>query len=448
MRRRTRAMALTGAVLALGMAACSTPAKTTARPKPKTLIGASTACGTETGKGCAPVAKRVDLTMPVFSNPTRITNPLFPISSVTQMIQLGTVEGKPFRAEVTLLPETKTIEWNGTKIETVVSQYTAYHDGRIEEIALDWYAQADDGSVWYFGEDVFNYADGRLADTEGTWITGKDGPAAMIMPAAPTVGHVYRPENSPGIVFEEVVVKTTGRTVQGPRGPVDGAITVTELHMDGTHEDKTFAPGYGEFFTGTDKDSEAAALAVPTDAIAGPVPPELTAITRTALAVFGDATRQDWPAAASHTGDIRSAWTAYETSGVPSLLRSQLRDALGRLDKAVASRSRTTAGHAALDVAYASLDLELRHRPPAEIDRERFGIWARRLQLDAASGRAGPVSGDVITLGWIRDRFAHTLPTGAVTAIRDALADAKAASDAKDMTGAARAAQRLLAALG
>ena len=53
-----------------------------------------------------------------------------------------------------------------------------------------FYAQADDGSVWYLGEDVFNYEDGAIADTAGTWFAGIDGPAAMIMPADPKVGDV------------------------------------------------------------------------------------------------------------------------------------------------------------------------------------------------------------------------------------------------------------------
>ena len=66
-----------------------------------------------------------------------------------------------------------------------------------EEVAYDLYAQADDGSVWYFGEDVFNFADGAIVDTHGTWIAGVDGPAAMIMPADPQVGDVTGPRTSP-----------------------------------------------------------------------------------------------------------------------------------------------------------------------------------------------------------------------------------------------------------
>ena len=136
----------------------------------------------------------------------------------------------------------------------------------MHEVAYDYYAQADDGSVWYFGEDVFNFADGAIVDTHGTWIAGTDGPAAMIMPADPQVGDVYRPENIPGLVFEEVVVKAVDERLDGPFGPIEGGLLVEELHMDGTREDKCFAPGYGEFYTASDSDVEALALAVPTDA--------------------------------------------------------------------------------------------------------------------------------------------------------------------------------------
>ena len=46
----------------------------------------------------------------------------------------------------------------------MVSQFVAYGDGRVLEVARDYYAQADDGSVWYFGEDVDNYEDGVVVD--------------------------------------------------------------------------------------------------------------------------------------------------------------------------------------------------------------------------------------------------------------------------------------------
>ncbi|MEQ1882583.1 MAG: hypothetical protein ABL878_16620, partial [Burkholderiales bacterium] len=151
----------------------------------------------------APESARVDLKNPVFTKPLAITNPLFPIAGMQQVIQLGEdEEGKPKRVEFTLLPETKVIDWRGQKIETRVVQFLAFLDGEIDEVALDFHAQADDGAVWYFGEDVFNYGDGIIADHEGTWLTGRDGAPAMIMPANPKVGDVYRPEDVRNVVFE------------------------------------------------------------------------------------------------------------------------------------------------------------------------------------------------------------------------------------------------------
>src|SRR5258705_4564591 len=88
----------------------------------------------------------------------------------------------------------------------------------------------------------------------------------MIMPAQPPVGSVYRPENAPGIAFEEVRVDKVDQQIDGPSGKISGAIEVNELHMDGTREGKVFAPGYGEFSTGSPGgDLEAASLASPTD---------------------------------------------------------------------------------------------------------------------------------------------------------------------------------------
>ena len=66
-----------GLVAALALSGCDSDSKS-ATAAPATLP--STACGTYTGQGCAPASKRVDLTRPTFSSPTKIINQLFPIS--------------------------------------------------------------------------------------------------------------------------------------------------------------------------------------------------------------------------------------------------------------------------------------------------------------------------------------------------------------------------------
>ena len=190
----------------------------------------------------APDSSRVDLCLPTFTHPTQITNPLFPVSSQGSVLLVGRVDGQAFRTEVTLLDHTRVIPWAGMQVEVAVSQYVAFLGGRIHEVAYDLYAQDDAGNVWYFGEDVYNFLDGSIGDTHGTWIAGIDGPAAMIMPADPQPGDVYRPENIPGFVFEEVTVKKTGQPFRGPFANASGALVISELHMDGSRERKTLRP--------------------------------------------------------------------------------------------------------------------------------------------------------------------------------------------------------------
>jgi hypothetical protein len=398
----------------------------------------------------APESERVDVAAPSFSDPTSVTNPLFPISDLHSAILNGRVEGKPFHTETTLLPETRTIEGpSGEPVETLVSQYTAFLDGRIEEVALDFYAQADDGSVWYFGEDVFNYnEDGVIADTEGTWLAGKEGPAAMIMPAEPQVGDVNRPENIPGLVFEEVRVKTVDKTVDGPRGPVGGAMVGEELHDDGTFSDKVFAPGYGEFYSAHQGDVEALALAAPTDALPAPPPTELRALNRGAAEAFDAAQARDWKSASASAEELSAAWRAHRAGEVPPRLVAPMVRALDGLDRAIANRDRAVAGTAAIDVAQAALDLELQYRPPTEIDRARFELWARQVLVDAQAGDLTGVSGDVAALEWVRDRFAHTLQDTDLTRVDTRLAALRESVVDRDLGAAADEAASLRDALG
>ena len=305
----------------------------------------------------APDSLRVDLGTPTFSNPTDVSNPLFPIRSIARAVFYGYVEGEPLRLETTLLAETRTFEVDGQPVETLVSQFLALVNGRIHEIAIDHYAQADDGSVWYFGENVFNYEDGEVADTEGTWFAGRDGPAAMIMPANPRVGDVWRPENICEIVFEEVTAKETGLTVQSAHGPVSGALKVQELHIEGALEDKTFAPGYGEWTSGGGNDLEALVLAIPADALPGLPPQDLETLTAGAIEIFDVAPGEDWEAMSERVGDMAAAWERFKAGGVPAMVDTVMEGALDTLVGAVEAQEVEGSRQAALRVALPTLCL-------------------------------------------------------------------------------------------
>jgi hypothetical protein len=425
-----------GVSAALTVAACGGDDTDEATPVPQPTAAQLEAAGLEK-LPLAPESERVDITMPPLSNATEVTNPLFPITDLHSAVLSGRVDGKPFHTETTLLPETRVVEWtDGQQVETAVSQYMAFLDGRLQEAALDFYAQADDGSVWYFGEDVFDYRNGEVFTTEGTWLAGKDGPAQMIMPGDPQVGQVHRAENIPAVAFEEVEIKTSGKTVNGPTGPVDGAMVARELHDDGSYSDKVFAPEYGEFLTRDGPDVEAMALAVPTDALEGSVPPELQNVSSEADESFDAIEARDWSRAAAGAEDASAAWREYRSGTVPPRLATEMTRALEELPRAIESRDRAGAGTAAIDVAQSALDLELRFRPPAEIDLARFELWARQIIVDASANDIGGITGDVATMEWTRDRFTHTLDPADVTRINAHLLELQGSVADKDPAAA------------
>jgi hypothetical protein len=394
-----------------------------------------------TRRRLAPDSRRVDLVMPSFTHSTQVTNPLFPISTLNAVI-VGEVDGEPLKIETTLLPETKTVAWGGQRVQALQSQFCAYLKGRITEVAVDLYAQADDGSVWYFGEDVVDYERGVAATTAGTWRVGLDGPAAMIMPGHPKVGDVYRTENIPGVAFEQVTVKQVGVTVNGPSGPIPGAMVGQELHQDETAlEPKTFAPGHGEWFSGGGHDFEANALAVPADALAAATPAELTTLSSDADHLVDTARSGDWNAASATVKRMISTWTTFRAGGVPERLGAQMSQALHALATAVGARNSQEAQQAALEVADASLDLQLRYRPAVQINLARFQLWARQLMVDAAANNAGAVHGDVTTLAWIRDRVALDSADG--NGINDQLRYLRSVADAHEFEVAMVQAARL-----
>lgn len=394
--------------------------------------------------GIAPDSARVDMVKPTFTNPTLIDNPLLPITEVEQIIQVGHKEGKPHRTEFTLLPGTKSIAWNGEQTEVRMLQFVAYLDGRILEHAIDYLAQADGGAVWYFGEDVFNYEDGIVADHEGTWLAGQDGPPAMIMPAHPRVGNVYRVENFPSKAFEEVTVMAVNQTLEGPRGLIKGVMFVQQIGLERKTTVKAFAPGYGEFLA----HSEDAAVAVPTDALSTPLPAELEILLTGAKTIFTTASPEDWDAISATLGAMSDAWNAHQSAvdlgNLFPLLDEQMAQAFNALTAAVEQRNPEEMRKAAYAVAVATLDLQMPYQPRPEIDLARFDLWAQRVLVDVQAGDPGAVKGDVTTLELVRDRFAHLLDNADHSAIDTLLVELRAAADTEKLEMAATSAGQLL----
>ena len=118
---------------------------------------------------------------------------------------------------------------------------------------------------------------------------------------------------------------------------------------------------------------------------------------------------------------------------MPELLAGHMSDALDSLERAVRARKPVDSRLAAIGVAVASLDLQLRHRPPAEIDLARLDLQAAMLGVDAAAEDLPAVRSDVANLDWIRDRIAHALDDADRSRIDTVIIEAVGAAGDEDL---------------
>jgi Ca2+-binding RTX toxin-like protein len=179
-----------------------------------------------------------------------IDNPLFPLQPGTTY----TYESPPGSAEAVVGTFTVTRETiNILGVTCVVVAHIETVDGVLVEKTKDYFAQDTSGNVWYLGEDVKNFEDGKFVDTEGTWRAGVDNATAgFIMLADPQVGDSYDQEHAPDVALDHAdVVSINGLIPPAdvPYGPdpfTKGLDTLESTPLEpGVFEHKIYAPGVG-----------------------------------------------------------------------------------------------------------------------------------------------------------------------------------------------------------
>lgn len=186
-----------------------------------------------------------DVTPAKFTHSTDITNVYFPLLTGKKYIYEGQTDEGLEHVEEQRITSTKMV----MGIECVIVEYHAFVNGVLIEKTFDWYAQDNDGNVWYFGETVDNYnSDGSLRDHGGSWEAGVDGAQpGIMMPANPQTGMTYREEYYFNVAEDEAEIVATGQTVTIPYGPFNNCVKTknwTDLEPDVT-EYKYYAPGTG-----------------------------------------------------------------------------------------------------------------------------------------------------------------------------------------------------------
>lgn len=171
---------------------------------------------------------------------TDVDNPYFPLP-VGQQVEL---QGNGFLVRMTVLDETRTVAGVETR---VVEEYEAV-EGRVLEISRNFFAQAEDGTVCYFGEEVDMYGeDGEISSHAGAWTADGGGNIpGIFMPASPSIGQAFQQEVAPGIAEDQSKIVAIGETAVVPAGTFEDTVTMIDRDpLGGGDDKKIYARGVG-----------------------------------------------------------------------------------------------------------------------------------------------------------------------------------------------------------
>jgi hypothetical protein len=182
-----------------------------------------------------------------FSDPRNIDNRYLPLAKFARCELRGSEDGAKVRVVRRLLDRTRKFTHEGRTVRAAVVEDRAFESGELVERTLDYFAQGDGGTVYYLGEHVDNYRDGKVVNHHGTWLYGKHTDRmGVLMPARPRVGSRWRAEDVPGITTEsdEVVAVLRKVTLRGKT--YRHVLKVRErTKPDRETEFKLYAPGIG-----------------------------------------------------------------------------------------------------------------------------------------------------------------------------------------------------------
>jgi len=175
---------------------------------------------------------------------SNINNPYFSLTPGKNMIYESKTEEGLEKIEVYIMNETKTV--NG--VETRIVWDRVWLNNELIEDTKDWYAQDNEGNVWYFGEESQEIIDNIVVSTKGSWEAGINGAKpGIIMKANLEIGDKYRQEYYKGEAEDWGEVIAVNESVNIPFGHFTSCIKTrdyTPLEPN-VNEHKYYCPEIG-----------------------------------------------------------------------------------------------------------------------------------------------------------------------------------------------------------
>lgn len=155
------------------------------------------------------------------------------------------LEGDDTKLQITVLDQTKQV----AGVTTRVVEEREWKDGKLYEVARNYFAICEaTKDVFYFGEDVDFYENGKVVKHDGSWLAGVgENKAGLMMPGTPKVGMKYYQEIAPGVAMDRAEIVSVTETCKTPAGTFSKCLKVKEgSAMEPLMtEYKYYAPGIG-----------------------------------------------------------------------------------------------------------------------------------------------------------------------------------------------------------
>ena len=173
------------------------------------------------------------------------SNSYFILEPGYQLVLEGQEDGAQIQLKISVLNETKIV--NGTEARVVEEEET--EDGEIVEISKNWFVVCKPANdIFYLGEEVDIYEDGKIVNHEGAWEAGVNGARlGMIMPGKAELGLKYYQEFSPKVAEDRAEIVGLDKAIDTPAGKFQNVLETQEtnaLNPD-EKESKFYAPGVG-----------------------------------------------------------------------------------------------------------------------------------------------------------------------------------------------------------
>jgi hypothetical protein len=149
------------------------------------------------------------------------------------------------RLTITVLNETRQVDG----VETRVVEERETDKGQPVEVSRNYFAiSRRTNAVYYFGEDVDEYKDGKVASHGGSWLSGVNGARfGMMMPGEPLVRGRYYQELAPGVAMDRAEIMSVSDTLRTPAGTFTDVLRIQETSPlePLVRESKYYAGGVG-----------------------------------------------------------------------------------------------------------------------------------------------------------------------------------------------------------